>query len=244
MESDLFCCVCKEPSTGAHHCILCKKVTHAIPTCSTSSDLEEGYGSKVICNNCTDDEPPVKKTTTWCIRYPSVNDEPKRKIPKKQDSKSKALSENRCICITCFKNEVEPTVYVMSRRDNHTKERHLKRCHPGLTMGEIEIYNFECFGKDLSDAKKKYLEAQESKGEAAILKRKLDQKTPSQRLITTVSGHTTTSTMSHPQVNYCDIDNVFTLFIDACLCICMVALVCIYIYACVSTICIKQFNIC
>ena len=124
-------------------------------TCSTNSGLEEGYGSQVICNNCIGDEvdePPVKKTTNWCIRYPPVNTEPKRKIPKKRESKL-TPRETRCICITCFKNEVEPSVYVMSRRDNHTKERHLRRRHPGLTIGEIEVFNFECFGKDIGDAK-------------------------------------------------------------------------------------------
>ena len=154
MKSELFCCVCQKPSTGAHCCILCKKVTHAISTCCTNSGLEEGYGSEVICNKCIDNEPPVKKTINWCIRYPPITAEPKRKIPKKQESKLRTFGETRCLCITCFKNEVEPSVYVMSRRDNHTKERHITRRHPGLTISEIEIYNFECFGKILVMQKK------------------------------------------------------------------------------------------
>ena len=67
MESELFCCVCQKPSTGARCCILCKKVTYAISTCSTNSGLEEGYGSEVICNNCIDNEPPVKKQLTGAL---------------------------------------------------------------------------------------------------------------------------------------------------------------------------------
>ena len=202
MESELFCCVCKRPSTGAHHCKLCKKVTHAVSTCSTSSGEEEGYGSNVICKNCVGDEPPVKKTSAWCIRYTPVSAEPKRKIPKTNESKSKALTETRCLCIACFKNEVEPSVYVMSRRDNHTKERHLIRRHPGLTINKIEIYNFECIGKEMNEAKQKYLETQESKGESAPAIRKSVKKRPSQRLITIVSDQTTTNTVSQFQVNY------------------------------------------
>ena len=121
----------------------------------------------------------MKKTTNCCIRYPPITAEPKRKIPKKQESKLRTFGETHCLCISCFKNEVEPSVYVMSRRDNHTKERHLRRRHPGLTISEVEIYNFECFWKDLSDA--------------ATSKRKSVQQTSSQRLITTVPGDTHTT---------------------------------------------------
>ena len=44
------------------------------------------------------------------------------------------------------------------------------------------------FWKDLSDAKEKYLKAQESKGDTATSKRKSVQQTSSQRLITTYSS--------------------------------------------------------
>ena len=57
-------------STGAHECYIWKNAVHAI-CASKCTEVDEGYGSKVTCRNCEGDEPAVKKTTTWSIKYPS-----------------------------------------------------------------------------------------------------------------------------------------------------------------------------
>ena len=46
------CVYCKKPCTGAHTCVTCGKMVHAIPPCSISNDENEGYGSKVTCAIC------------------------------------------------------------------------------------------------------------------------------------------------------------------------------------------------
>lgn len=116
----------------------------------------EGYGSKVICKNCGNSEPPAKKPTSWCIKYPS-NLDLKHKTPQSTQVKSSAKAiETRCICLECFHQSEDPKVYVMSRRDSHTKNRHLKRRHPGSTLNNIEIFNFESHGGDLEKARQMY----------------------------------------------------------------------------------------
>lgn len=116
----------------------------------------EGYGSKVICKNCGNSEPPAKKPTSWCIKYPS-NLDLKHKTPQSTQVKSSAKAiETRCICLECFHQNEDPKVYVMSRRDSHTKNRHLKRRHPGSTLNNIEIFNFESHGGDLEKARQMY----------------------------------------------------------------------------------------
>ncbi len=47
-------------------------------------------------------------------------------------------------------------VYVLSRRDNYTKERHLKRRHPSKTLNNVQIFGFECYRTDINEAKEKY----------------------------------------------------------------------------------------
>ena len=43
--------MCENEATAAHSCIVCERKTHAI--CGVHPDgEEEGYGSRVICNNC------------------------------------------------------------------------------------------------------------------------------------------------------------------------------------------------
>lgn len=44
----------------------------------------------------------------------------------------------------------------MCRRDPSTKKRHVQRHHPGRTVNEIQIYNFECHGSDLEQARQLY----------------------------------------------------------------------------------------
>ena len=44
------CCVCTREVGGAHKCKKCKKAVHVI--CGVGDEEEEGYGQKVICNNC------------------------------------------------------------------------------------------------------------------------------------------------------------------------------------------------
>lgn len=144
----LLCCVCKKECTGAHSCSSCKEPVH-IPCAVPGAEDEEGFGSKVLCNNCSKDEPPLKKTKMWLTPYTS-DDIRKRKVPKSSEK------ERKCICITCFEEEREPAMYVMSRRDNSTKERHLKRRHAGKTMKEIQILHFECDSEKMRAAKLKY----------------------------------------------------------------------------------------
>lgn len=82
------CCVCEKETIGAHYCGTCSKPVHAI--CGKSD--EEGFGSVVLCNNCSssDHEPATKKTTSWCIRYPSDSHTLKHKTPKAK-SRSKEI---------------------------------------------------------------------------------------------------------------------------------------------------------
>ena len=48
---------CKNPSTAAHHCIVCKQSCHAIETCSVTQEGQgEGFGAKVKCLQCTEAE--------------------------------------------------------------------------------------------------------------------------------------------------------------------------------------------
>ena len=46
------CVYCKQPCTGAHTCVTCGKMVHAIAPCSISNDENKGYGSKVTCAIC------------------------------------------------------------------------------------------------------------------------------------------------------------------------------------------------
>ena len=147
-EEKLLCCVCKEECTSAHSCYSCKKPVH-VPCAVPGNEDEEGFGSKVLCKSCSSDEPPLKKTKMWLNPYTS-DDIRKRKVPKYSEK------ERKCICITCFEEEREPALYVMSRRDNSTKERHLKRRHVGKTMKDIQILHFECDDEKMRAAKLKY----------------------------------------------------------------------------------------
>lgn len=155
-ESEQLCCVCLKECTGAHHCLSCKNAVH-IP-CADSSGAEEGYGSKVTCKNCINVEPPLKKSATdWFIRYkPGKVQELRHKVP------SKESAEKRCICMACFYDGKDPKVYVLSRRDSSTKERHVKRRHPSKTVKEVEMCGFECYGEKINAAKKKYEDSMKS----------------------------------------------------------------------------------
>ena len=156
MASEQLCCVCLKECTGAHHCLSCKNAVH-IP-CADSTGAEEGYGSKVTCKNCISIEPPVKKSATdWFIRYkPGKAQELRHKLP------SKKIAEKRCICMTCFYDGGDLNVYVLSRRDSSTKERHVKRRHPSKTLKDVEICGFECYGQKINAAKTKYEDSKKS----------------------------------------------------------------------------------
>ena len=153
---------------------MCKKIVHVI--CAEPSNEEgEGYGSIVICKNCSkksNDDPPIKKAS-WTIKYPPPPQSTLLKDKKPQPKsalKSKTTrileQEKHCICLTCFRNSLEPCIYLMSPRDNSTNEHHNKMRHPGETKNEIEIVNRECSGKEMEQAREKYLalEKKESEG--------------------------------------------------------------------------------
>lgn len=54
MIDTLFCHICNKESSGAHTCIKCKRITHVI--CGdTTENNDEGYGSQLICNLCTNE---------------------------------------------------------------------------------------------------------------------------------------------------------------------------------------------
>ena len=79
--------------------------------------------------------------------------------------------------VECRSN-VDPKGYVMSRRDLSTKERHVKRRHPGSTLNKIKIFNFESHGSDLENACQLYFKCSSTKSS------KKDCKVPiNQRLI-------------------------------------------------------------
>ena len=44
------CYMCKKPSSGAHRCLKCENIVHAI--CGENPDEEEGFGVNVLCNTC------------------------------------------------------------------------------------------------------------------------------------------------------------------------------------------------
>lgn len=44
------CCVCRNECSGAHTCSKCGRICHVI--CGTHDENDEGYGTKVTCNNC------------------------------------------------------------------------------------------------------------------------------------------------------------------------------------------------
>ena len=44
----------------------------------------------------------------------------------------------------------------MCRRDPSTNKRHVQRHHPGRTVNEIQIHDFECHGSDLEQAHQLY----------------------------------------------------------------------------------------
>ena len=173
--SEIKCCVCQTETTGAHECPICLKPVHAICRGNLNDDNPdlEGYGSKVTCKNCTNSEPPVKKTTSWCIKFPP-NLDLKHKTP--QSKSSTRSTESRCICLNCFCRNEDPKVYVLSRRNPSTKERHVRRRHPESTLKDIEIYNFECNRSDLEKARQMYYGSNQNNAEKSS-------KQPSQRLI-------------------------------------------------------------
>lgn len=157
MTAVLLCCVCLKESSGAHTCSVCHKTAHAICSETSPNEEEEGYGSAVVCKNCSNDEPPIKKTLGWVIKYTPESDSRKHKKPQPaKPPRSLVEQEKRCICLTCFRVNKDPSIYVMSRRDNSTKERHLKRRHEGETVKDITIVDFECSGKEIHEAKTKY----------------------------------------------------------------------------------------
>lgn len=57
------CVVCGKKTSGAHKCKKCKKACHAIPPCSTAaeSNAEEGFGTDVLCQHCTNEEMAAKE---------------------------------------------------------------------------------------------------------------------------------------------------------------------------------------
>ncbi len=68
------CCLCLSECTGAHSCSVCHKIVHVICAEASANDEEEGYGQVVVCKKCSEelnDEPPIKKTIDWAIKYPS-----------------------------------------------------------------------------------------------------------------------------------------------------------------------------
>ena len=182
------CAVCLSECTGAHSCSVCHKIVHVICSEASTSDEDEGYGSTVICKKCSEqsnDEPPIKKTIDWAIKYPPKSETLKHKKPQpKSANKSKTNrlfeQEKRCICLTCFRDGQDPGIYVMSRRDNSTKERHVLRRHAGEARNDVAIVNWECIGDEMEQARDKYSVLQ--KKEDAGSKQKANMK---QKLITT-----------------------------------------------------------
>ena len=51
---------------------------------------------------------------------------------------------------------MEPNIYVMSRRDTPTKNRHVLQQHPESALFQIRIVNFDANGKELCTAWEKY----------------------------------------------------------------------------------------
>ncbi|CAB3976871.1 Hypothetical predicted protein [Paramuricea clavata] len=146
------CCVCGLESSGAHSCSSCLQDVHVI--CGKING-DEGWGCSVLCNNCTT-EPPAKKTSSWSIAYPSRSQELKHKVPNLKQQTEKSEWKTHCVCLTCFENGMEPNIYVMSRRDSSTKNRHVLRRHPQVTLSQISIVNFDSNGKEVSLAREKY----------------------------------------------------------------------------------------
>ena len=80
----LCCAVCLSECTGAHSCPLCHKAVHIICAEANTNNDDEGYGSTVVCKNCSERsnaEPPIKKTLDWAIKYPPKSDTLKHKKP-------------------------------------------------------------------------------------------------------------------------------------------------------------------
>ncbi|CAB4020647.1 Hypothetical predicted protein [Paramuricea clavata] len=146
------CCVCGLESSGAHSCSSCLQDVHVI--CGKING-DEGWGCSVLCNNCAT-EPPAKKTSTWSIAYPSRSQELKHKVPNLKQQTEKSEWKTHCVCLTCFENGMEPNIYVMSSRDSSTKNRHVLRRHPQVTLSQISIVNFDSNGKEVSLAREKY----------------------------------------------------------------------------------------
>ncbi|XP_021195880.3 SCAN domain-containing protein 3 [Helicoverpa armigera] len=62
LEQILICGVCGKDTTTSQTCMACKKVVHV--TCSVVSKDEEGYFSKLLCNNCDSEEEGQSKQNT------------------------------------------------------------------------------------------------------------------------------------------------------------------------------------
>ena len=146
------CCVCQLESSGAHSCSSCQQNVHV--TCGMINGYE-GWGCSVICNNCAA-EPPAKKTSSLNITYPSTSQTLKHKVPNPKKQTEKNEWKCHCVCLTCFENGIEPNIYVMSRRDTYTKNRHILRRHPQVALSQIRIVNFDANGKEISSAREKY----------------------------------------------------------------------------------------
>ena len=180
----LCCAVCLSECTRAHSCSLCHNAVHIICAEANTNNDDEGYGSTVVCKNCSErsnDEPPIKKALDWAIKYPPKSDTLKHKKPQLKSANKPRPNrlferEKRCICLTCLRDGQDPSIYVMSRRDYSTKDRHISRRHAGKARNDVAIVNWECSGRDVEHAREKYSVSQKKEDAGSVQKDNIKQK--------------------------------------------------------------------
>ena len=108
--------MCLSECAGAHSCSLCHKAVRIICAEANTNNDDEGCGSTVVCNNCSErsnDESPIKKTLDWAIKYPPKSDTLKHKKPQLKSANKQRPNclfgrEKWCICLTCLRDGQDP----------------------------------------------------------------------------------------------------------------------------------------
>ena len=110
----LYVVPCACPNVLGHIVVLyvTKQYIYIICAEANTNNDDEGYGSTVVCKNCSErsnDEPPIKKTLDWAIKYPPKSDTLKHKKPQLKSANKPRPNrlferEKRCICLTCLRD--------------------------------------------------------------------------------------------------------------------------------------------
>ncbi|XP_065055039.1 uncharacterized protein LOC135683655 [Rhopilema esculentum] len=135
---EIVCTICKR-ECGSHWCKICKKPCHSIKPCG-KTDGEEGYGSAVICKNCSSSAASNDSSGGAVKSFlQHFKRQPKDSIFEVKPKRVRSGYETTqiAICLKCFQDQ-KPKFW-LSRFNQSTVKKHMETSHGNHNISSKDI---------------------------------------------------------------------------------------------------------